>query len=169
MVQEVRCRAPYKHGFLVLGDNMGHSVNYAKKGEAGKKDMILEFSTRLIEEAMPEEPDYSKALRLSEALEELYSALETCSMGEKAGKSLTYALEIRICKDTVSHQLTRDEDAADRPHSTFPVQGAAMAAMAIETYNKITACIYFVLAWLIPRSCLRGWSATTFLQGSRTS
>ena len=91
---------------------MRRSVKYARAGENGTRDMILEFSTRMVERAMPDKPDYAAALKLSDALQDLYSALEACRLCKGSGNEPSYALEVRICKDTVSHQLTRDGDAA---------------------------------------------------------
>ena len=91
---------------------MGHSVKYAKVSVKKRNNAILEFSTWLADMTMPEETSYATAIKLAEALQDLGYALETCSLGEQAGMNFEYVLELRICKDTVSHQLTRDGNAA---------------------------------------------------------
>jgi len=78
------------------------------------EEAILRFSTKLVETAMPDDPSYATALRIAEALKDLGSALETCHEYKRAGLAHEYALELRICNDTVSHQLTRDGNAAER-------------------------------------------------------
>ena len=93
---------------------MGHSVKYAKVSVKKRNNAILRFSTKLVEMTMPEEPSYATAIKLAEALKDVGYALEACYKGKKAGKGLEYALEMRICKDTVSHQLTRDGNAAEK-------------------------------------------------------
>ena len=84
--------------------------------------MILAFSTKLVEMAMLEEPSYTTAIKLAEALRVLRMALENCYEWDKVGRRLEYVLELRICKDTVSYQLTRDGNAAEwqlpSPHAS---------------------------------------------------
>ena len=91
---------------------MGHSVKYAKVRVKKRNNAILEFSTKLVEMAMPDNPSYITAMKLAEVLHDIKTALEACHEGKNAGQSIEYVLELRICKDTVSHQLTRDGNAA---------------------------------------------------------
>ena len=89
------------------------SVKYAKVSCERRNKAILRFSTKLVEMTIQEKPSYATALRLAEALKDLGYALEACHEGNKAGNGFEYVLEMRICKDTVSHQLTRDGNAAE--------------------------------------------------------
>lgn len=114
--------------------------------------MIREFSVKLIESAMPDGPDYARASELSEALQNLYLALETCNFGKESGIAFGYALEVRIGPNTVSNQLTRDEDAAMQPpsslHGAASQQSTALASRSpTATYNKIRVGIYLVQTW----------------------
>ena len=92
---------------------MEHSVKHARVSCKRKEKMILAFSTKLVEMAMPEDPSYATAIKLAEALHALSRSLEACYEGAKAGARQEYVLELRICKDTVSYQLTRDGNAAE--------------------------------------------------------
>jgi hypothetical protein len=92
---------------------MRSSVKYAKVSCKRRNNAIQRFSTKLVEMTMPDQPSYATALKLAEALKDLGYALEACDEGKKAGIRLEYSLEMRICRDTVSHQLTREKGAAE--------------------------------------------------------
>ena len=118
---------------------MQHSVKHARVSCKRKEKMILAFSTKLVEMAMLEEPSYTTAIKLAEALRVLRMALENCYEWDKVGRRLEYVLELRICKDTVSYQLTRDGNAAEwqlpSPHANICMRNAYISI--IIYYNKI--------------------------------
>ena len=124
---------------LFLGENMEHSVKHARVSCKRKERMILAFSTKLVEMATPDDPSYATAIKLAEALRVLRMALENCHEWDKAGRRLEYVLELRVCKDTVSYQLTRDGNAAEwqlpSQHASFFRRNVYISI--IIYYNKI--------------------------------
>lgn len=151
---------------LLLGDNMGHSVKYAKVSVKRRNNAILRFSTKLAEMTMPEEPSYATAIKLAEALKDIGYALDTCYEGKKAGKSPEYVLEMRICKDTVSHQLTREGNAADGQLPSLHIWAETWRWL---THNKQAIIkfawrIYYVRKWN-KSLCQHGWHVTKYLPG----